>query len=196
MQPDGDSKVPENVGLDNALKRKNSLWKLIQRIPLQIKEIDKPVIAAVNGLAIGAGMDMALACDICFCSDKARFSEGYIKLGLVPGDGGAYFLPRIVGTQKALELLWTGDEIDAEEAYKLGIVSRVFQHEKLMEQTLTFAKKVANANPTAISMIKRSVYQGLNMDLKTALDMISSHMAVITDTDEFKETVRKLKKEM
>jgi len=91
------------------LDNKNKLWKNIHRIPLALKHIDKPVIAAINGPAVGAGLDMALMCDIRTMVDDSKVSEGYVKVGLVPGDGGAFFLPPIVGEAKAFELLWTGN---------------------------------------------------------------------------------------
>src|SRR5919199_3295421 len=100
-----------------------------------MEALDKPVIAAVNGVAVGAGMDFALMCDIRFMARSARMNEGYIKVGLVPGDGGAYYLPRLVGTAKALELLLTGDFIDSDEAYRIGIVNRVYDDEELMDET-------------------------------------------------------------
>jgi enoyl-CoA hydratase/carnithine racemase len=115
---------------------KTILWEKIHRIALTLEDIDKPVIAAMEGVAVGAGLDMALMCDLRFVAETARFSEGYVKVGLVPGDGGAYFLPRLVGVSKALELLWTGDFIDAEEALRIGMVNRVYKDGELMEQTL------------------------------------------------------------
>jgi enoyl-CoA hydratase/carnithine racemase len=184
----------ENEGpefkLTTALGRKNSLWKLIQKIPLLLEEIDKPIIAAINGDAIGAGLDMALMCDYRIASNKARFSEGYIKLGVVPGDGGAFFLPRIVGVSKALEMLWLGDLFDSEEAQRIGLVNRVVEHEVLMEEAMRFAKRIAQSPQIAIRMIKRAVYQGLRMDLRSSLDLISSQMAIVTETDDFKEGVK------
>src|SRR5699024_1660004 len=107
------------------LLRKNSLWKKVQRIPLLLQEIDQPVIAQIHGVAFGAGLDMALMCDIRVVEEGSRLSESYINVGLVPGDGAAYFLPRIVGIDKALDLLWTGREIDAAEAKELGIATFV-----------------------------------------------------------------------
>lgn len=172
-----------------AIGRKNSLAKLIQRIPLLLEEIDKPIIAAINGDAIGAGLDMALMCDYRIASEKARFSEGYIKLGVVPGDGGAYFLPRVVGISKALELLWLGDLIDAGEAARIGLVDRVVPDDSVMEETLRFAQRLSRSPSIAVRMIKRAVYQGLRMDLRSSLDLISSHMAVVSETEDFTEGV-------
>lgn len=168
---------------------KNSLWDLIHRIPLIMEDLDKPVIAAINGPAMGAGLDMALMCDLRIASDQATFAETYVKLGLVPGDGGAYFLPRLVGLSKALEMLWTGDVIDAEEALRIGLVNKVVPAGELEQATLGLAKKLVAGPPIAIRMIKRAVYQGLRSDLKTALDTISSHMAVVTNTEDHKEAL-------
>ncbi len=104
---------------------KDSLWKLIQRIPLTLESIDKPVIAAINGDAVGAGLDMALMCDLRLAAEGARLSEGYVRVGIVPGDGAAYFLPRLVGPAKALELLLTGDRVTAREAERIGLINKV-----------------------------------------------------------------------
>lgn len=174
------------------LARKNSLWKLIQRVPLTLEQVDKPVIAAVNGDAIGAGCDMALMCDLRIASDKARFAEAYVKLGIVPGDGGAYFLPRLVGMAKALELLLTGDLIDAAEAERIGLVNRTVPQERLMEETYALARKIAAQPPVAVQLIKRAAYQSARADLRTALDLVSSHMAVVTETEDHLEAMNAL----
>ncbi len=172
-----------------ALARKNSLWKLIQRVPLTLQQVDKPVIAAVNGDAIGAGCDMALMADMRVAADTARFAEAYVKLGIVPGDGGAYYLPRLVGMPKALELLLTGDMIDAEEALRIGMVNRVVPAEQLLEETYRLARKIAAQPPVAVQLIKRAAYQSATADLRTALDLVSSHMAIVTETEDYREAV-------
>jgi enoyl-CoA hydratase/carnithine racemase len=167
-------------GLDSsALNAKRVLTEHIHQVALAMDDLDKPVIAAVNGAAVGAGMDMALMCDIRFMARGARMSEGYVRLGLVPGDGGAYYLPRIVGVAKALELLWTGDPVDADEAQRIGLVSRVCDDATLLDEAHAFAARLAAGPPLAIRMIKRAVYQGLRADLRTSLDLISSHMGVV-----------------
>jgi enoyl-CoA hydratase/carnithine racemase len=169
------------------LERKRNLTDRIHRVAYALEELDKPVIAAVNGVAVGAGMDMALMCDIRLCSRSARFSEGYIRVGLVPGDGGCWFLPRLVGVAKALELLLTGDFVGGEEAARLGIANHVYDDEALMDETYALARRLAASPPVAVGMIKRAVYQSARTDLRTALDLISSHMAVVQSTRDSKE---------
>jgi 2-(1,2-epoxy-1,2-dihydrophenyl)acetyl-CoA isomerase len=171
-------------------QRKAELFDRIERIPLALEDLDKPVIAAVNGVATGAGMDMALMCDLRYAAQGARFAETYVNVGLVPGAGGAHFLPRLVGVSKALELFWTGDFIDAREAMRIGIVNNVFPDDQLAAQVDRIAAKIAKAPPLTLRMIKRAIYQGMRNDLRTNLDLISSHYAVITATERHKEAVR------
>lgn len=171
-------------------QRKGELFDRIERIPLALDDLDKPVIAAVNGVATGAGMDMALMCDLRFAAESARFAETYVNVGLVPGAGGAHYLPRLVGVAKALELFWTGDFIDAREAMRIGIVNQVFPDEELAARVDRIAARIAKAPPLTVRMIKRAVYQGIRNDLRTNLDLISSHYAVITATEPHREAVR------
>lgn len=171
---------------------KNSLWKLIQRVPMTLETVDKPIIAAINGDAVGAGLDMALMCDLRIAAEGARFSEAYVRLGVVPGDGGAYFLPRLVGVAKALELLLTGDRLGAEEAARIGLVNRVVPDGRALEEARALAARIAAQPPTAVQLIKRAVYQSARADLRTALDLISSHMAVAVSTEEHRQAVRDL----
>jgi len=166
---------------------KRFLWDGVHRIVLTLEDLDKPVIAAINGAAMGAGMDMAIMCDLRICSDKAKLAESYIMMGLVPGDGGAYFLPRLAGLSKALELLFTGDVINAEEALRLGIVNRVIAHDMLMSETMDLAEKIAAKPPLAIRMMKRAVYQGLTSSLRSHLDYISSQISLLSETRDHQE---------
>jgi enoyl-CoA hydratase/carnithine racemase len=171
-------------------QRKAELFQRIERIPLALEDLDKPVIAAVNGVAAGAGMDLALMCDIRYAAQSARFAETYIKVGLVPGAGGAHFLPRLVGVAKALELFFTGEFVDAQEALRLGIVNKVFPDAALMDEVEKIARRICEAPPLTLRMIKRAIYQGMRNDLRTNLDLISSHYAVITATQAHKDLVR------
>jgi enoyl-CoA hydratase/carnithine racemase len=169
---------------------KRFLWEGVHRIALTLEDLDKPVIAAINGAAMGAGLDMALMCDLRICSDRAKLGESYILMGLAPGDGGAYYLPRLVGPAKALELCLTGDVVTPPEAVAMGLVNRVVSHEHLMEETMNLAAKIAAKPPLAIRMTKRAIYQGLTSTLRAHLDYISSHMAILSETKDHREAAR------
>jgi len=175
----GESRTP--------LQEKQLLTRHVHRVARAMDVLTKPVIAAVGGVAVGAGMDMALMCDIRIASTAARFSEGYIRVGLVPGDGGCYYLPRIVGTQQALRLLWTGEFVDAEEALRIGLVAEVVAPEDLDARVRELAGEIASRAPVAVQMIKSAVRSGSRMDLSGALDLISSHQAVVLSTEDSHE---------
>ena len=168
---------------------KSRLWDNVQRIPKTLQELDKPVIAAVNGAATGAGMDMASMCDIRCAAESAKFAESYVRMGLVPGAGGCWFLPRLVGMPKALELLLTADFVEAKEALEIGLVNHVFPDDKLMEETYKLATKIARRAPISVRLIKRATYQGQRVDLVTHLDQISSHMTVARSSEDHMEAV-------
>lgn len=178
---------------ESAYQRKADLSRRVHRIPLILQEMDKPVIAAVNGVATGAGMDMAIMCDMRVAARSARFAETYVKVGIFSGDGGAWYLPRLIGPAKAMELLLTARFVDAEEAERLGIVNRVVDDEALMDETLALARQIAAQPPLAVRLMKRAVRQAMTMDLSTHLDMASSHMAVLYSTEDHKEAVAALK---
>ncbi len=140
------------------------------RIVLALRDSTKPIIAAVNGAAAGAGMNIALACDIRIASDTAKFGETFAKRGLHPDWGGTYFLPRIVGMAKACELIWSGKMIQASEALELGIVSQLETPEALMATTLEMANSFAAGPPIAIRMAKRAMYRSMDSSLREALE--------------------------
>ena len=175
-----------------AIEKKTFLAEHIQTIPLMLEAIDKPVIAAVNGAATGAGMDMALMCDIRFAEQRSRFAERYISVGIMPGAGGAWFLPRIVGKARALELLWTGRWVYADEALSLGIVNEVVPDGQVLSRALEFAQGLAKAPPITVRYMKRAVQQASTMDLRSHLDLISSHMAVVNSTLDYREALEAL----
>ena len=132
-------------------------------------------------------------CDVRIAAADARFSTGYVKVGLVPGDGDTFFLPRLVGPAKALELLWTADFVEAPEALRLGIVNRVVPAAELREATYAFAHQIADGPQVPIRMIKRLVYQSLKLDLRTHLDLVSSHMSIVRQTTDHAEGVAAFK---
>jgi 2-(1,2-epoxy-1,2-dihydrophenyl)acetyl-CoA isomerase len=165
----------------------------VQRLPRKLAEIDKPVIAALNGFATGGGLDIALACDIRFAAESARFAETYAKMGLIPGGGGAYLLPRLVGTAKALEMFWSCDWVEAREAERIGLVNKVFPDAELMEGTYAFARKVAAGAPLAVQTIKRVMRLGLDKDLGTALDIVASSMPIVRTSEDHQEAVAAFK---
>jgi 2-(1,2-epoxy-1,2-dihydrophenyl)acetyl-CoA isomerase len=172
---------------------KEQFWDRLHRIPKKLAEIDKPVIAAVNGLASGAGVDVSLQCDLRFAAESAVFRVSYTAFGLVPGNGGTWFLPRIVGEAKALELFWSAEPISASEARDIGLVNQVYPDADLLEQTLAFAHKVAEKRaPLAVNLVKRAVKQSLAMDLYSHLDMVSSHMLITRPSEDHAEAIRAL----
>ena len=135
-----------------------------------LRDLEKPVIAAVNGVAAGAGLSLALACDLRLASDKASFIEVFVNVGLVPDSGGTFFLPRLVGLGKALELCFTGDKVPADEALRLGLVNQVVPGDDLMKATAELAKKLAGLPTRALGLMKRLLYRSLNSDLDAALE--------------------------
>jgi enoyl-CoA hydratase/carnithine racemase len=174
---------------NRSMTTKKHVTSAIQAFPRRMATFDKPIVAAVNGVAAGGGMDLALACDFRTAGKSAKFVESYAKIGLLPGGGGAYFLPRIVGTAKALELLLTADLIDAQQAKEIGLVNHVFEDADLLEETQKIAQRMAELPPYSVTKIKRTVYQGLQTDLFSALEMIGSHIAISKSSDDHAEAI-------
>jgi enoyl-CoA hydratase/carnithine racemase len=161
----------------------------IQSIPLALYELDVPIIAAINGAAIGAGLDLACMCDIRIASDKAVFAESFVKLGIVPGDGGAWLLPRVVGMPRASIMALTGDTIDARKALDWGLVADVYNTESLDDEALALARRIA-ANPShALRLTKRLLREGQHMRLDSLLEMSASFQALAHYTDDHREAV-------
>lgn len=162
----------------------------IQRLPKALYNLDVPVIAAVNGPAVGAGLDLSCMCDMRIASEKATFAESFVKVGIVPGDGGAWLLPRVVGMSKASEMAFTGDALDAQEALACGLVSRVVPHERLMEESLKVAARVA-ANPGGVlRMTKRLLREGERSTLESLLELSAGYQAIAHMTSDHREAVR------
>jgi enoyl-CoA hydratase/carnithine racemase len=170
--------------------RRNSLRYNVHRVPRALMTLDKPYIAAVNGAAVGAGMDMASMADLRIAADNARFGMAYVRMGIIPGDGGAFYLGRILGIAKSLELIWTGDLFDANQALEWGYVSRVVPADQLMEETRAFAKRLADGPAVAIQLAKRLVYRSLDITEDAALDMAQHAMVIAQSTEDAKEGPR------
>ncbi len=150
----------------------------IQRIPLALHRLDVPTIAAVNGPAIGAGCDLACMCDIRVAGEEARFGETFVSVGLIPGDGGAYFLPRAVGFSRACELAFTCRVLDASEALGIGLVSEVVPQEKLMDRTMQLARQIARQPAGTLRMAKRLFYVSQGKSLEETLELSAAYQAL------------------
>lgn len=161
----------------------------IQRLPMLFQALEVPVIAAVNGHAIGAGCDLACMCDIRIAGESSKFAESFVKLGIIPGDGGAWLLPRIIGFSKATELALTGEMIDAREALSIGLVSRVVPDAELMVAARAVADKIAANPPHATRMTKRLLREGQTATLANILEMSAAMQALAHATDDNKEAV-------
>ena len=155
-----------------------------------IENFDKPVIAAVSGLALGGGCEVALACDIRIAADNARFGLPEINLGLMPGGGATQRLPRIVGEGRAKELMYTGEMIDAAEAHRIGLVNKVVPFDMLMREAREMASKIARKPGRALWSIKKSVTEGRNMDMKSALAHEARLFEMLFSTEDRGEGVR------
>ncbi len=168
---------------------KDYIWTLIQSFAKRLARFDKPIIAAVNGAAAGAGMDLALACDLRVAGHGARFAETYARLGLLPGAGGAWFLPHLVGRGMAMELLLSGRWVDAEEALRIGLVNHVWPDDELAARTRALAQSIARNPPLSVRLIKRAVDHAFSADLDTCLDLVSSHIAITKSGPDHAEAV-------
>lgn len=165
------------------------LHNSLHRITRALSTMEIPTVCAVNGTAVGAGFDLTLMCDIRIAGQSATFAESFLRLGLVSGIGGAWFLTRVVGPAKALELSLTSEFIGADEAYRLGIVSKVFPNDRLDIEALTIAKRISAHPPGATCMAKKLVRESAEAPLPTALEMAASMQAILLCGEEHKETV-------
>lgn len=161
----------------------------IQRIPLAIQSAEIPIIAAVNGPAIGAGFDLCCMCDIRIASSKAMFGETFVNLGIIPGDGGAWFLQRLIGYQRAAELTLTGRVIKAEEAKELGIVLDVVKPDELLARAMELARQMASKPPQALRLTKRLLKSAQRHELKDFLELCAVFQGMCHNTHDHMEAV-------
>ena len=155
-----------------------------------VERIEKPVIAAINGIAFGGGCELALACDIRLASESALFALPEIKIGVIPGGGGTQRLPRLIGSGRAKEMLFSGDPIDAQEAYRIGLVNRIFSAGCLMEEAMKMAEKFAGRPRVALRANKATVSAGMSMDLHSALAYEARCFELLFSTEDLKEGMR------
>jgi enoyl-CoA hydratase/carnithine racemase len=160
-------------GLD-ALDQRRAYIDGIQRIPRALGRLEVPLIAAVNGPAIGAGCDLAMMCDFRVASERASFAESFVQIGIIPGDGGTWFLPRAVGYERAAEMTFTGDRIDAATALEWGMVSRVVPHDELLAQAHSLAERIAKNPAHALRMAKRLLQESRTGPLESTLAMAAA----------------------
>jgi len=173
----------------STIRRSGDLLRMARAIQ-RIRETPRPVIAAVNGAAIGAGCVLALACDLRLAAASAVFSVPFLRVGLQPDFGGAYFLPRLLGTARALELLWTGDSLGADEACRLGLVNRVLPDDGFMSGVGELARKIARNPAGALALSKLTVYHGAEQTLRELLDLEALAQAVLSKSADAEEGVR------
>ena len=172
-----------------AVQQRTAYRDGIQRIPRSLWEVEVPLIAAVNGAAVGAGCDLAMMCDLRIASTAGFFAESFVKLGLIPGDGGAYFLPRAVGAARAAEMTLTGDRVDAATALAWGIVSRVVEPDELLDAARSLASRIAANPPHAVRMAKKLLRESQGQSLDTVLELSAAMQAIAHQTHDHHEAV-------
>jgi 2-(1,2-epoxy-1,2-dihydrophenyl)acetyl-CoA isomerase len=163
------------------------------KVSYSIRTLRKPVIASVNGIAAGGGCGWVIACDIIIASEDARFTMAFVNVGLHPDCGSIYFLPRLVGTAKASELIFTGDIIDAYKAESIGLINRVVPAEQLADATMELASQIAKGPPIAMGMAKTTLYEGLEMDLASVIEAEARALSICVLTQDCKEGIKALK---
>lgn len=186
----GDIRAAEEVGAERtAMEARDWLRELGQRLPLALQQLERPTIAAINGVAAGGGLDLACACDIRVASQAATFTSVFARIGLFPGTGGCWLLPRLVGLEKACELIWTGETIDAAEALRIGLVGRLQPAESMLEAALALAERLAQAPPLAVRLSKVAIYRGLQQDFATALEWAATAESITLTSEDHRNAL-------
>jgi 2-(1,2-epoxy-1,2-dihydrophenyl)acetyl-CoA isomerase len=171
-------------------QRKALLWDGVHRLArFAHEELDKPLVAMVNGAAIGAGLDLALMCDVRFTAEDATLAASYLDLGLPPGNGAAWYLTRLAGRPAALDLLWTGRRFSGSEGRGLGVVEHTYPGDELADAVHVYCELLASRPRAALRVVKRLVRQSAEVSLSTSLDLVSSHFAWLQETADHREGV-------
>ena len=176
--------------MESRFARRRSSEEGAAFVPLRLHQLQKPSIAAVNGHAMGVGMGVALACDIRIAAEKAQFSEAFVRMGLIPGDGSSWQLPRLIGLSNTLLLQYTGDRIDGNEAFRMGIVSKVVPDDAIMEASMELASRLAKGPTQSLSLIKYLVHKSLETNLEESLALSHVAQEQARQTEDHKEAVR------
>ncbi|OPX18031.1 hypothetical protein BXT86_03345 [candidate division WOR-3 bacterium 4484_100] len=182
------SDISKLVQMDSLQAREYS--QIGQRVLSFIENMEKPVIAAVNGYALGSGCELCMACDIRVASEKAKFGQPEVKLGLIPGHAGTQRLARLVGIGKAKELIFTGDIISAQQALNIGLVNKVVAPESLMDEAIALAKKIIEVGPTAVRLAKTVINRGIDANLTTANSYETEAFSILFSTEEAREGMK------
>ena len=184
--------VSENMAEEyggTAQKVSDTFHHIYNGIILQLFNLDIPTIGMINGVAVGLGFDLALACDIRIGSEDARFMVGFTKMGLTPAAGGAWFMPRLMGLAKAIEYIYTADFLEAEEALRLGVLNKLVPAAVLEQETMVPARKIGENSPLANRLAKLQIHKGLNSDLGTALELGSTCQAICLTSEDTREAL-------
>lgn len=182
----------EGMFSGDSVELRDNYIRGLQSIPRRFNHFEKPVIAAINGHAIGAGLDLSLMCDIRVASRRAKFGSTFANVGLIPGDGGAYLLPRVVGFSRAVELILTARIFDAEEALRIDLVHEICEPAEVMQRAQAKAAQIAALPPKAIKMAKAALYRCVDRDLETSLQLTAALQGCVQRTDEHDAAVERL----
>lgn len=174
----------------NSLIKNREVGQNVRRVVMMMRSIEKPIIAAVNGDAIGGGANLALACDLVIASENARFAQTFIKVGLIPDWGGLYFLPHLVGMSKAKELIFTGKIISAVEAERIGLVNKVVPRDELDTMVLKLAGELADCPPRAIGISKSLLHKSMESDIETILELEADVQPLLFTTKDCNEGIK------
>jgi 2-(1,2-epoxy-1,2-dihydrophenyl)acetyl-CoA isomerase len=178
-----------NIGGDHPMDPGEHLRKGFNPLVMRMRAMEKPILAAVNGVAAGAGLSLALACDLRYAAESTRLVVAFVKIGLVPDAGLMYFLPRLIGPAKSMELSWTGDPIGAQEGYELGLINKVLPDDQVLSHTQEVAARLAYGPALTIALIKRALNQAHELPLERVLELEANYQTLAARDPSFAEGV-------